>query len=104
MRQTSNEWVIDTFDNEDVTLPCPKAMLRPLRLVNDALIRMDRDDPTWRTTLFHKYNKNIHTSNKLYLTAAEENYVTAHNAADKEFTVLANPDRYPYSYLTRTAS
>ena len=72
-----------------------------LRLVNDALIRMDRDDPTWRTTLFDKYNKNIHTSNKLYLTAAEENYITAHNAADKEFTVLANPDRYPYSYLDK---
>lgn len=62
---------------------------------------MDRDDPTWRTTLFDKYNKDIHTSNKLYLTAAEENYITAHNAADKEFTVLANPDRYPYSYLDK---
>ena len=96
MRQTSNEWVIDTFDNEDVYIAVRKGDASTLRLVNDALIRMD-----WRTTLFDKYNKNIHTSNKLYLTAAEENYITAHNAADKEFTVLANPDRYPYSYLDK---
>ena len=101
LRQTSNEWVIDTFDNEDVYIAVRKGDASTLRLVNDALIRMDRDDPTWRTTLFDKYNKNIHTSNKLYLTAAEENYISAHNAADKEFTVLANPDRYPYSYLDK---
>ena len=101
MRQTSNEWVIDTFDNEDVYIAVRKGDASTLRLVNDALIRMDRDDPTWRTALFDKYNKNIHTSNKLYLTAAEENYITAHNAAGKEFTVLANPDRYPYSYLDK---
>ena len=86
MRQTSNEWVIDTFDNEDVYIAVRKGDASTLRLVNDALIRMDRDDPTWRTTLFDKYNKNIHTSNKLYLTAAEENYITAHNAADMEYT------------------
>lgn len=60
---------------------------------------MDRDDPTWRTTLFDKYNKNIHSSNKLYLTAAEENYITTHNANGTIFQVLVNPDRYPYSYL-----
>lgn len=101
MRQTFNEWVIDTFDNEDVYIAVRKGDASTLRLVNDALIRMDRDDPTWRTALFDKYNKNIHTSNKLYLTAAEENYITAHNAAGKEFTVLANPDRYPYSYLDK---
>lgn len=70
-----------------------------LQLVNDALAKMDRDDPTWRTTLFDKYNKNIHSSNKLYLTAAEENYITTHNANGTIFQVLVNPDRYPYSYL-----
>ncbi len=48
MRQTSNEWVIDTFDNEDVYIAVRKGDASTLRLVNDALIRMDRDDPTWR--------------------------------------------------------
>ena len=80
-------------------MPCAKDDSATLQLVNDALAKMDRDDPTWRTTLFDKYNKNIHSSNKLYLTAAEENYITTHNANGTIFQVLVNPDRYPYSYL-----
>lgn len=99
LRKTTNEWIIDTFDLQDCYIAVRKDDSATLQLVNDALTKMDRDDPTWRTTLFDKYNKNIHTSNKLYLTAAEENYITAHNAAGTTFQVLVNPDRYPYSYL-----
>ena len=64
-------------------------------LVNDALIKMDRDDPSWRSTLFDKYYNGSRTSTKIYLTAAEENYVIAQNAAGRVFTVLVNPDRIP---------
>lgn len=99
LRKTNNEWIIDTFDPQDCYIAVRKDDSATLQLVNDALTKMDRDDPTWRTTLFDKYNKNIHTSNKLYLTAAEENYITAHNAAGTSFQVLVNPDLYPYSYL-----
>lgn len=99
LRKTNNEWIIDTFDPQDCYIAVRKDDSATLQLVNDALTKMDRDDPTWRTTLFDKYNKNIHTSNKLYLTAAEENYITAHNAAGTTFQVLVNPDLYPYSYL-----
>ena len=99
MRKTNNEWIIDTFDPQDSYIAVRKDDSATLQLVNDALTKMDRDDPAWRTTLFDKYNKNIHTSNKLYLTAAEENYITAHNADGTTFQVLVNPDLYPYSYL-----
>ena len=99
LRKTTNEWIIDTFDLQDCYIAVRKDDSATLRLVNDALTKMDRDDPTWRTTLFDKYNKNIHSSNKLYLTAAEENYITTHNANGTIFQVLVNPDRYPYSYL-----
>ena len=99
LRKTNNEWIIDTFDPQDCYIAVRKDDSATLQLVNDALTKMDRDDPAWRTTLFDKYNKNIHTSNKLYLTAAEENYITAHNAAGTNFQVLVNPDLYPYSYL-----
>lgn len=99
LRKTNNEWIIDTFDLQDCYIAVRKDDSATLRLVNDALTKMDRDDPTWRTTLFDKYNKNIHSSNKLYLTAAEENYITTHNANGTIFQVLVNPDRYPYSYL-----
>ena len=99
LRKTNNEWIIDTFDLQDCYIAVRKDDSATLRLVNDALTKMDRDDPTWRTSLFDKYNKNIHSSNKLYLTAAEENYITTHNANGTIFQVLVNPDRYPYSYL-----
>ena len=99
LRKTTNEWIIDTFYLQDCYIAVRKDDSATLQLVNDALTKMDRDDPTWRTTLFDKYNENIHTSNKLYLTAAEENYITAHNADGTTFQVLVNPDLYPYSYL-----
>lgn len=99
LRKTNNEWIIDTFDLQDCYIAVRKDDSATLQLVNDALAKMDRDDPTWRTSLFDKYNKNIHSSNKLYLTAAEENYITTHNANGTTFQVLVNPDRYPYSYL-----
>ena len=100
MRQTKNEWIIDTFDVQDSYIAVRKGDTATLRLVNNAIAAMNRDDPSWRTTLFNKYYTGSHTSSKIYLTDAEENYVTACNAADTEFTVLVNPDRYPYSYLT----
>ena len=99
LRKTNNEWIIDTFDPQDCYIAVRKDDSATLQLVNDALTKMDRDDPAWRTTLFDKYNKNIHTSNKLYLTAAEENYIAAHNADGTTFQVLVNPDLYPSSYL-----
>ena len=100
MRQTKNEWIIDTFDVQDSYIAVRKGDAQTLRLVNNAIAAMNRDDPSWRTTLFNKYYTGSHTSSKIYLTDAEENYVTACNNAGTEFTVLVNPDRYPYSYMT----
>ena len=100
MRQTKNEWIIDTFDVQDSYIAVRKGDTATLRLVNNAIAAMNRDDPSWRTTLFNKYYTGSHTSSKIYLTDAEENYVTACNNAGTEFTVLVNPDRYPYSYMT----
>ena len=100
MRQTKNEWIIDTFDVQDSYIAVRKGDTATLRLVNSAIAAMNRDDPSWRTTLFNKYYTGSHTSSKIYLTDAEENYVIACNDADTAFTVLVNPDRYPYSYMT----
>ena len=100
MRQTKNEWIIDTFDVQDSYIAVRKGDAPTLRIVNNAIAAMNRNNPSWRTTLFNKYYTGSHTSSKIYLTDAEENYVTACNNADTEFTVLVNPDRYPYSYLT----
>uniref|UniRef100_UPI0040279D11 ATP-binding protein n=1 Tax=Gemmiger formicilis TaxID=745368 RepID=UPI0040279D11 len=100
MRQTKNEWIIDTFDVQDSYIAVRKGDAPTLRLVNNAIAAMNRDNPSWRMTLFNKYYTGSHTSSKIYLTDAEEDYVIACNDADTVFTVLVNPDRYPYSYMT----
>ena len=100
MRQTKNEWIIDTFDVQDSYIAVRKGDTATLRIINNAIAAMNRDNPSWRTTLFNKYYTGCHTSSRIYLTDAEESYVTACNNADTEFTVLVNPDRYPYSYMT----
>ena len=70
LRKTNNEWIIDTFDLQDCYIAVRKDDSATLQLVNDALAKMDRDDPTWRTTLLDKYNKNIHSSNCLLYTSS----------------------------------
>uniref|UniRef100_UPI003FF1520B ATP-binding protein n=1 Tax=Gemmiger formicilis TaxID=745368 RepID=UPI003FF1520B len=100
LRETKNEWIIDTFDEQSIYIAMRKDDTVTQQLVNDAISKINRNDPSWRTTLFNKYYTGRHTSSKIYLTDAEVNYVTACNTAGTEFTVLVNPDRYPYSYLT----
>ena len=101
LRETKNEWIIDTFDEQSIYMAMRKDDTVTRQLVNDAISKINRNDPSWRTTLFNKYYTGSHTSSKIYLTDAEENYVIACNAADTVFTVLVNPDRYPYSYMTQ---
>ena len=101
LRETKNEWIIDTFDEQSIYMAMRKDDTVTQQLVNDAISKINRSDPSWRTTLFNKYYTGSHTSSKIYLTDAEENYVIACNAADTVFTVLVNPDRYPYSYMTQ---
>ena len=100
LRETKNEWIIDTFDEQSIYMAMRKDDTVTRQLVNDAISKISRSDPSWRTTLFNKYYTGCHTSSKIYLTDAEESYVTACNNAGTEFTVLVNPDRYPYSFLT----
>ena len=100
LRETKNEWIIDTFDEQSIYIAMRKDDTVTQQLVNDAISKINRNDPSWRTTLFNKYYTGSHTSSKINLTDAEENYVIACNDADTVFTVLVNPDRYPYSYMT----
>ena len=100
LRETKNEWIIDTFDEQSIYIAMRKDDTVTQQLVNDAISKINRNDPSWRTTLFNKYYTGRHTSSKIYLTDAEVNYVIACNDADTVFTVLVNPDRYPYSYMT----
>lgn len=90
LRETKNEWIIDTFDEQSIYMAMRKDDTVTQQLVNDAISKINRNDPSWRTTLFNKYYTGSHTSSKIYLTDAEENYVIACNDADTAFTVLVS--------------
>ena len=71
LRETKNEWIIDTFDEQSIYIAMRKDDTVTQQLVNDAISKINRNDPSWRTTLFNKYYTGRHTSSKIYLTDAE---------------------------------
>ncbi len=96
-RTTTDEWVLETFDETPLYMAVRKGDTRTLMLLNDALIEMDRQEPSWQVDLHEKYSNTSHSS-KLALTAEEQTYLYNTNANGKVWTVAVNPDRYPYSY------
>ena len=97
-RSTTDEWVLETFDETPLYMAVRKGDSSTLMLLNDALIEMDRQEPSWQIQLHDKY-ANASRSSKLALTAEEQNYLYNANRDGKVWTVAVNPDRYPYAYL-----
>ena len=64
LRETKNEWIIDTFDEQSIYMAMRKDDTVTQQLVNDAISKINRNDPSWRTTLFNKYYTGSHTSSK----------------------------------------
>ena len=64
LRETKNEWIIDTFDEQSIYMAMRKDDTVTRQLVNDAISKINRNDPSWRTTLFNKYYTGSHTSSK----------------------------------------
>lgn len=98
MRATQNEWVLETFDEQDSYIVTRKDDCETLARINGALAKLNRTEPAWRSTLDEKYSSR-HTSNKISLTETETEFLQKLNVQGRKFTVLANPDNYPYAYL-----
>ena len=98
MRATQNEWVLETFDEQDSYIVTRKDDRETLARINGALAKLNRTEPAWRSTLDEKYSSR-HTSNKISLTETETEFLQKLNVQGRKFTVLANPDNYPYAYL-----
>ena len=102
-RTTTDEWVLETFDDTPLYMAVRKGDTKTLALLNDALTAMDRQEPSWQATLHEKYT-NTSRSSKLALTAEEQTYLYNSNANGKVWTVAVNPDRYPYSYKDKNGN
>ena len=96
-RITTDEWVLETFDETPFYMAVRKGDTQTLALLNGALAEMDRQEPSWQVDLHERYS-NTSRSSTLALTAEEQAYLYDTNAGNKVWTVAVNPDRYPYSY------
>ena len=97
-RTTTDEWVLETFDETPLYMAVRKGDAHTLMLLNDALIALERQEPSWQSALHDKYTS-ASRSSKLSLTTEEQAYLYSIDKQGKVWTVAANPDRYPYSYL-----
>lgn len=100
MRATKNEWVLETFDEQESYIVMRPKDYETQNLINSALAKLSRAEPGWRSALTEKYSSN-HTSSKISLTDQESKFVQKLNSEGRVFTVLANPDSAPYSYLDK---
>lgn len=98
-RITTDEWVLEAFDETPLYMAVRKGGdAHTLMLLNDALIALERQEPSWQSALHDKYTS-ASRSSKLSLTTEEQAYLYSIDKQGKVWTVAANPDRYPYSYL-----
>ena len=102
-RITTDEWVLETFDETPFYMAVRKGDTQTLALLNGALAEMDRQEPSWQVDLHERYSSTSRSST-LALTAEEQAYLYDTNAGGKVWTVAVNPDRYPYSYKDQKGS
>lgn len=103
MRATKNEWVLETFDEQESYIVMRPKDYETQSLINSALAKLGRAEPGWRSTLTEKYSNN-HTSSKISLTDKESEFVAELDSEGRVFTVLASPDSAPYSYLDKNGA
>ena len=96
-RITTDEWVLETFDETPFYMAVRKGDTQTLALLNGALAEMDRQEPSWQVDLHERYSSTSRSST-LALTAEKQAYLYDTNAGGKVWAVAVNPDRYPYSY------
>ena len=99
-RATTDEWVLETFDETPLYMAVRKDDTHTLDLLNGALEDLNRQEPSWQVKLHDAY-ANTARSSKLALTAEEQHYLTSINRDGKIWTVAVNPDRFPYTYLDK---
>lgn len=98
LRSYHDEWIIDTFGEQPVYIVTKKGNKKLINWVNETLEKLDIDYPTWRQVLEQRYYGN-QFDKLVLLSEEEEQFVKEAHANNKVFSVTANPDRYPYSYV-----
>lgn len=97
-RLLDNEWIVSSFDEDEAYIITRKGDSEIMRIINDALEKMDIYESGWRQELTQKYYKNT-VSTEINLSPSESQYIKNLSESGEKLKVAVNPDRYPYSYV-----
>lgn len=98
LRAITNEWILEQFDTSPFYAIVQKGNTELLSELNSAIDSLDNYSPDWRTELFNKYYK-PDTGTEISFSSTEREYLKTVSDHDTVFTVIADPDRAPYSYF-----
>lgn len=98
LRRLNREKVLDQFDYNDFYVMTVKGNEQLMDEIDEAIEKLDKDEPGWRTSLMYQYYGNS-SSDRLSLTAEERNYLQSLEEKGTVLKILVNPDRKPYSYF-----
>uniref|UniRef100_UPI00405604B8 transporter substrate-binding domain-containing protein n=1 Tax=Agathobacter sp. TaxID=2021311 RepID=UPI00405604B8 len=93
-----NEWYLEDFHEEEMYVVVRKGNEELLEVVNNALEKLDFNEPDWRLRLLEKYFPKDQ-GHLLNFSCEELEYLAEIKEKGEVFHVLVNPDRYPYSYI-----
>ncbi len=93
-----NEWYLESFHEEKMYVVVGEENEELMEIVNEALRKLDLNEPDWRIKLQEKYFP-IDEGELLNLSRDELAYLRKVQEDREVFQVLVNPDRYPYSYI-----
>ncbi len=100
LRAVNNEWIIESFDASEFYIVTRLDRPDLMKSINSAIEEMTLHDPDWRTALHAKYYA-IDSGGKVMLDAEERDYIENLAASGQKLKVIANPDRPPYSYVSK---
>lgn len=98
LRKLKNEWTIDVFNESPIYIAVRKGDTKTLGIIDEALNRMELEEYHWRNDLSLLYYNAVQTTIP-FLTEHEREFLKELSDSGKVFSVLVNPDRYPYSYI-----
>ena len=98
MRDTYNEWIIETIAVNNFYIVTRKDRPDLMKQINAAVDELDIDETDWRGILYNKYYA-IDSAGQVLLDAEERLFLQKLKKSGAALKVLVNPDRKPYSYF-----
>src|SRR5574344_1963489 len=99
LRVLTDEIIMDKFDSKNLHVMVKKGNTALLDVVDEAIRRLNSDNPGWMVELKQEYFLSSYSS-VTSLTLNEQEYIKDLSSASKTLKVLFNPEGYPFTYYS----